>query len=187
MTKPAPIIDLEFGLSQLSGNRELLIKLLGKFQTEYENLPGQIEILISNNDMESMRRAVHTVKGVSGNLGLSALHLVSKPFEQAIIEGRNFSEQKQAFNSLLAQTCDEIETLSNQQINQEVKAGIDSEARIDPMQVLVDSLRRNEYIPRQRLDRYLELSGLDSNIKSQINDAINDLDYSTALALLTAQ
>jgi signal transduction histidine kinase/DNA-binding response OmpR family regulator/HPt (histidine-containing phosphotransfer) domain-containing protein len=68
-------IDTYTGLKHFNGNRKLYLKILKDFK-EYKNI-----------DLESMegkefRRTVHTVKGLSANIGASSLYKISKLLDE---------------------------------------------------------------------------------------------------------
>ena len=57
-------------------------------------------------NLDSVRQLVHTIKGVSGNLGMSALHQASRDFEAQInlyenIVGLNFNESEKVEKVIL--------------------------------------------------------------------------------------
>lgn len=68
-------IDIEKGLSYLAGNKKLYLKILNDFYNTYKNL--NLEIL--KND--ELKRVVHTLKGLSENIGALRLHAVVKELD----------------------------------------------------------------------------------------------------------
>ena len=43
MDQSATVLDIEFGMSQLSGNKTLLLTLLNKFSDEYRGLDDDLQ------------------------------------------------------------------------------------------------------------------------------------------------
>jgi len=78
------VLDLKFGLSQLSGNKTLLLTLLNKFSDEYRSLDDDLQAFMRNEQFDDAYSLIHTLKGVTGNLGLFALHQRSKYIESAV-------------------------------------------------------------------------------------------------------
>jgi len=181
MREQTQIVDLEFGLTQLSGNRELLIKLLNKFKAEYVTLSDEIISLNAQGDSDSLRQIIHTVKGVSGNLGLKLLHEDAKVFEQAILQDQPTHSVQNEFIGTLNVTIEQIDLLAEQSTN-----ASESEPNVTETSLskLIDLLERNEYIPPHDLTNLLEEIELDHTKKDEITVAINDLDYPTALSIL---
>ena len=69
-------IDVKSGLFYLSGDKKLYLKILNNFKESYSNLE-----LKSLNDDE-FKRAIHTMKGLSANIGAIALHNIIKKIDK---------------------------------------------------------------------------------------------------------
>jgi len=65
------VLDRELGLSYMGGNEELYKKLLSDFCTKYEGLR------IDTNSSDDLR-TLHSIKGLSANLGAMPLHKAAK-------------------------------------------------------------------------------------------------------------
>ena len=68
-------INSEIGLEFLSDNKELYIKILYDFYTKYKNLN------LSDIEENQFKRTIHTIKGLSANIGATTLHKKSKELE----------------------------------------------------------------------------------------------------------
>ncbi|MBF0193283.1 MAG: PAS domain S-box protein [Magnetococcales bacterium] len=90
-----PGIDLSIGLKHLSGNKNLMEKLLCEFYKDYNDVLSQLRLSI-NKDLQSAQRTAHTLKGVAGSIGAVSLQSSALNLELAIKE--NNTEQ---FESLL--------------------------------------------------------------------------------------
>lgn len=177
MNDEKTIIDLKFGVAQLSGNQELLITLLVKFQTQYADLADKLDMLFAQGDMTTAKGYIHTLKGVTGNLGLNALHRVAKRLETSLSLESDHRSALSEFNSVLTETLVEIASLAQQSNSNESTAK-------DGLSQLKDSLIRNEYISPDKLGNYLSQSEFSASVKNEISQAIEELDYPTALTLL---
>lgn len=69
-------IDTDLGLSYLDGNKELYLKILNSFYIDYKDL--KLEDL---ND-EEFNRIIHTIKGLSQNIGAISLNIISTKLEE---------------------------------------------------------------------------------------------------------
>jgi signal transduction histidine kinase/CheY-like chemotaxis protein/HPt (histidine-containing phosphotransfer) domain-containing protein len=81
MTTPCNIpdfctIDSQKGLNHCNGKKELYLKILKSFYNEYQEL--QLETLES----QELKRTIHTLKGLSGNIGASTLNLMLIQYEK---------------------------------------------------------------------------------------------------------
>lgn len=67
--------DVDATIARFAGNSGMYFKFLGKFLNDksYENF----EKALSENNFEAAEAAVHTLKGVAGNLGMTDLFNVS--------------------------------------------------------------------------------------------------------------
>jgi len=74
-------IDIEDGLNRIAGNRKLYKELLFKFRNHNENFIDQLEEALSSGKKEESIRIVHTLKGVSGNIGVNELFLLTSKLE----------------------------------------------------------------------------------------------------------
>jgi len=70
-------IDTELGLFHLAGNKKLYLKILRDFYTNYKNL--NLETL----DEDEYKRILHTIKGLSANIGAKDLHKITTELEKS--------------------------------------------------------------------------------------------------------
>jgi len=80
-------IDIQDGLSRLGGNRELYHDLLFQFLGNQTDFVKEVQTKFSSGDYEGGRRMVHSLKGVSGNLGMVQLHDLCVKLEKNIQTG----------------------------------------------------------------------------------------------------
>lgn len=171
-------IDLDFGLSQLSGNRDLLIKMFDRFCSDYAPFADELLALAESKNTQELRMKVHTIKGVAGNLGFQALHKASKTVEDEIKQSSGQLESfLHKFIATLNETVTEIERIKNGSDPAPAtnKEGLNELKRL---------LQENEFISSDHLNELLSNSDLSEHSKTQISQSINDLDYPAALALL---
>ncbi len=69
-------------LARFVGNEGLLFKFLRRFLDDASF--SQLETAIHENNMEEAFRAAHTLKGVSGNLGLGSLFDACSPLVESL-------------------------------------------------------------------------------------------------------
>jgi PAS domain S-box-containing protein len=79
-------IDLETGLNRVSGNRKLYRQLLDRFKERYAAADEELKGLLSIQDAETARRLVHSIKGVSGNIGAMDLYNGADALETAMLK-----------------------------------------------------------------------------------------------------
>ena len=83
-----PGIDIANGLARVGGNRAAYRKLLLKFSHNHAGTVAEIRAALQQGDAARAVRLAHTLKGVSGNIGATALHQSAKELEAALKEQR---------------------------------------------------------------------------------------------------
>jgi len=127
-------LDVEWGLKRVGGNRLLFSKLLKDFYEDHQHDIQQLHQAFNDNQLITAKRIIHTVKGVSGNIGARELQKQSTKLEQAIISDHGYNEDLQLFSSAFNTLMSELERyskkqttlptqskLSNEQLNQQIK------------------------------------------------------------------
>jgi len=76
-------INYKEGIERVNNNTDLYIKILKKFALNYNqvNLAENFLQPLKKQDFETLRRQLHTLKGVSGNIGANRLHEFCKKIE----------------------------------------------------------------------------------------------------------
>jgi PAS domain S-box-containing protein len=114
-------IDLTTGLARVSGKKKLYRDLLGKFVDRYCNAAVELEKLLTAKDAEAARGLVHTVKGVSGNIGAMDLFALADRLETAV--SRNLpgvtGAQVEEFAAALDKVNESIRTILQENILRE--------------------------------------------------------------------
>ena len=68
------IEDLSGVMERLGGNEVLLKRLLGKFRDTYRDSRSRLNMLLEATEKDEAYRLVHSIKGVSANLGIGKLY-----------------------------------------------------------------------------------------------------------------
>ena len=76
-----PGIDIKSGISRFRGDTEIYIKLLADFINNYKNSIEKISTMIEGNRIKDVLNYLHGIKGIAGNLSLSALYKLSAELE----------------------------------------------------------------------------------------------------------
>ncbi|HDY81786.1 MAG TPA: transporter substrate-binding domain-containing protein, partial [Halieaceae bacterium] len=81
-----PGIDTELGLFQVGGNVSLYMKLLTKFTDNQANSINEIRAAVDHGDSELSVRLAHTLKGVGGAIGATAVQEVAGRLETELVQ-----------------------------------------------------------------------------------------------------
>jgi PAS domain S-box-containing protein len=87
-----PGVDVAAGLKSLRNKVPSYLRLLGQLAQEHRDDMDRLRTLLKAGETAEARRIAHTLKGVCGTLGLSALHEAAKGLDQALKEGRSAAE-----------------------------------------------------------------------------------------------
>jgi len=82
-----PGFDLAAGLSRLMGNKRLYRKLLLDFGANYGGVADEIRRTLEAKDFKQAHSLVHNLKGLSGNLEATDLHVAAVDME-TLVKGR---------------------------------------------------------------------------------------------------
>lgn len=178
------IIDLDFGLRQLSGNRELLYRLLNKFATEYQNLSSRMDTMLEKEDLSSAEILIHTLKGVSGNLGCNRVFESSRIVNEQVKLGAPDSDSLQLLYATLNETLEEIKVLTGEEQPSPVPAPKVESKQTHSKSALINALTHHEYINDEKLKSWLTDLNLEAKQEESLVEAIMSLDYEHALKLL---
>ena len=173
------IFDAKFAINQFSGNQSLLVKILGTFIQQYQ----QFDILITQQleqDFRAAKQQVHTIKGVSGNLGMKALHNACKQLEMSFYN-QTSDYTLEEFLQVFRQTLTLVQNYSAENGSEETSYAVSQE--IEKTQ-LIAALKRNEFISESKIQTYTQSLNLSCEKLNRLKQAIHNLDYSIAIELL---
>ncbi|THB72995.1 MAG: response regulator [Gammaproteobacteria bacterium] len=112
-------IDLASGLKKLGGNKKLYYKILNDFVDTYRREKESLFILLNDKDTETLSRKLHSIKGISLNLGLDNLGEIARSAELIVkdagLDKQNDFEKAQSlienFYQLLEDVAAELDKL----------------------------------------------------------------------------
>ncbi|PIE89674.1 MAG: hypothetical protein CR997_10140 [Acidobacteria bacterium] len=88
-----PGIDLSKGVAQAGGNKKIYASILNKFTLNHATKIECIKQAYEQGDLPKAHRLIHTLKGVSGNMGAMALHSAAKDLETLFKDGGKISSE----------------------------------------------------------------------------------------------
>ena len=77
-------LDVAGGLRRVAGNRKLYRDLLDQYVAGQADAPAQIRTALAAGDQATAERLAHTLKGVSGNIGATAIQPLAAELEQVL-------------------------------------------------------------------------------------------------------
>ena len=149
-----PGLNIKRGIKQVGGNENLYQKLLTEFLHNHKHLRKDLNIYIQQGDLDQAARSVHTLKGVSGNIGAERLYNITSEIDSKLkkseaIDSKLLDEFSLAYNEL----CQGIKQLNTHQSDTlDTTTGTNEEADVNIYQLL-DALQKNDASSRSLLDQ----------------------------------
>lgn len=174
------IFDDQFALNQFSGNQSLLLKILEKFINQYQNVDILLLEYMQQEDFQAVKKEVHTIKGVSGNLGMKALHQECKNLEE------NFavSPNEHSLNAFIKVLKDTLALIQNYPSDGAIDKSSIKVPEEDGKALLIAALKRNEFISESKMQKFEPSLNLSTEKLTELKQAIDNLDYVSAMQML---
>ena len=108
-----PEIDLNDALSRLNGNIDLIVRLLAIFYKDYSGYNIKIKKALENNDFNSAKNLVHSLKGSAGTISAQELHRYSCDLDSYLKQNRkeNIKEYLEKFDQAFQKLIESISHL----------------------------------------------------------------------------
>jgi len=132
-------IDTADGLRRLVGDKALYSKILRDFANDYQEITNELRQFLKE-DINVAKRIIHTIKGLSANIGAKALHEIAVKVDQTLDQ-----DLLQPFETELMNVINEIKNSSLfnvQQESQKKKEGISKDKRNELFQELMAGLKK---------------------------------------------
>ncbi|BHH82562.1 ATP-binding protein [Desulforhopalus sp. 52FAK] len=188
-------LNMKTGLAQVMNDPALYMDLLMSFEKNYRGWPNDILSAFRLGDLEQCRHLVHTLKGVSGNLGMEKLFSLSVRLELCI-RGNEIDSIQQLLDEVEEETgvvCDFLsdwleQNKNNQWSSEESKPKLDRyNYNIEDLtEILSTSLKNNSSKALKQIQLLKSQLG-DENIYvfNKIEQYAKELDFDKARDLLT--
>ncbi|MEA3513602.1 MAG: ATP-binding protein [Campylobacterota bacterium] len=166
-------IDTTIGLKYVNQNKKLYIKILNKFYNSYKDM--NIDLLKE----DELKRYIHTIKGLSANIGAKNLNLKSQELETNQDKNKFF-----IFKENLNLVLDELKDIDL--IQNKTLISIDKELKKElflNLKEAIKSKRTKRCIPIvEELDKYL-LDDKDKDIFEKIKNHLSNYNFKDAISL----
>ncbi|MCI5225052.1 MAG: Hpt domain-containing protein, partial [Candidatus Electrothrix sp. AR4] len=139
LPRALPCLDIQAGIRQLEGNRELYVKLLKKFAECNLDLVCKIEENLNENDHKTARMLAHSTKGVSGSIGATDLYFAASTLESAIIQGEH-KNALQDFSLTLRTVLQSIAALLYDQENNDIPLPLGKKVKVSDLVSMLEEL-----------------------------------------------
>jgi len=179
-----PAIDLAAGLERVMDDRELFLRILGRFAGDYRDLAARLHAALEAGDTELSHRIVHTLKGAAGMIEAARLRQLALDTELALKDGGVAAPQLlAALDEELARVLAQVDSLlaaPEAAVAATAPADADDLARLRGMLDIGDG----RAIDLATLLRPRLLASVGSEGMAIFDAAIRRFDFEGALALL---
>ncbi|GEM_PF-1334208 len=184
----ASYVNANYALSQVSGNQSLITRLQQKFIKDFRASDHLMQNLFVQGELEQIQKLAHSIKGVSGNLGLEKLHLTCKLLETNIaLNDREATDYWiNQFSWILGETLKQIEQIIEGSVPEDTaEPEINIEQLISSLLQIKNSLENDEFIDPDKLTELKQLTKLDAQKEyKQLLENIDHYDHDSAIDLI---
>ncbi|USD42400.1 response regulator [Vibrio sp. SCSIO 43135] len=176
-------LDIKLGLTRANQNSQLYLKLLNRFVAAYSDGENVVRNIKSSDDVssEESTRYVHTLKGVTGNIGATELHELCVSLEATPSDEKLIATVTQQLEALTKRIAEAITPLT-EQTEDNSDQGID----LSIVTALREAIEQND---TQALSILGELKsgsviGLNNGEFVQLTNALEEFDFDSGLEIL---
>jgi two-component system, sensor histidine kinase and response regulator len=180
-------IDTKSALKRMGGNRRLYESLLRKFAEQQAGAVEEIRAALKAGDASTAERGAHTLKGVAGNLGATALAEVAAKAETAVKRGQDVETVLDSLSLALAPVVQAIRAalppeVPTVAVSADPAAAADSLARLKKM-LESDDGEAADFM----LDARAHLSGVLTGAEiDSLAELVGNFDFAAALKCLSS-
>ena len=189
-------LNVNLGLKRVMGKMPLYLKMLKKYvETGIQSLVD-LKAAVEANDSETGERIAHTLKGINGNIGASALQAMADNIEKHIKDEADFNMVMAEITVLVAAQTEMVNLIANA-IAVSAPAADSTPAgnhqagsvtqAIDPklLEQLIAMLKDNDTQAMLHLEQYAEVfqTHFTSALYEKITRALLEFDFEQALTL----
>lgn len=182
------LFDLEFASKQTMGNVGLLNTVLKNFIENYDNIEKQTIELLNTRNVTLQEGYIHNLKGVSGNLGLLALHNLCKDLNAQLKQEELVTEpQMLTFNNLVLDTLNCVKTyLGNAETTLATTEQNDLMFDLAKLEKLSSQLQNDELVDSDFAHEIVNSlpKTIPEDLKLKLSISLEEFEYEEAIAAL---
>ncbi len=168
----------------MNNNRKLYVNILEKFHSSNQNFIDDLKKNIDGDDLETAHRLVHTLKGVSGNIGADELHNYIVDIEKLLL------------NNEISEFKVEIPNLEKILLNLllSINDGLKLDSKVETQDVDLEKIKillpnleellKKKSPKAKGIVENLELAGLASDNFTKLKKEMGKYNFKQALILL---
>jgi len=172
-------IDVSLGLKTIMGNKKLYLKLLINFYKDYNKID------FDTLEDEEFYRLIHTLKGISGNIGASTLYNILVKLDKS--RNKSFLPSLKDELNVVLDEIQYLELKDNKNNNQDLKSELSKNKRDELFKLLKDAISTNR--PNNcnpiliEIEKYALLKE-DKELFANVKELVDSYKFNQALELL---
>jgi polar amino acid transport system substrate-binding protein len=180
-TENFQFIDVQKGLSHLAGNENLYAKILQSFIEEFQG------VKLNLKDYDNSARIIHTLKGLSANIGALSLNEICRELEERPDESllpQLYDNLQQVINEIERNTAteNEVGNESAEEISDEIYA-----EKIEALKIALSRRRTRECSPIIEELKHCQIDRAQRELLVVLEGRLKARDFKAALALLDGE
>jgi len=164
-------INIDRGMQHMANNQKLYLKILKTFYENYKNLS------LDDLDNENLKRVLHTIKGLSANIGATKLHQITKELEKTYDKSL-YDEFSKELNGIIL----DLELLPKNEQVTTTKQIVDEESIFQDLKNALKTRKIKQYNSIIEEMQNYELK--EQELFEQIKQLVKDYKFKEALKLL---
>ena len=178
-----PGLNTQSALARMNNKQNLYLSILEKFYSNNQNVITEIKSTLDKEDHETAQRLIHTLKGVTGNIGADNLHKKTKLVEESIRE-KDSEKIEEGLNKLNLELKELFSNISGH-LNfdsESVNAKVDESLIQKLLPELAININKKSPKSKQTIED-LEKAGYENKVFDEIKNAVNKYDFKKAIEL----
>ena len=182
------------GITRVNNNKNLYVKMLRSFYRNNSQFSEKIIEAYHQNDLILIKRLVHTLKGISGNVGAKDLYALCSDFHLDENTDKEQLVQKiEPIKNELINVLNEIEFFVKELDQKETPDVIDNSVKpneqeiIKVLEVLLQQIKTSDADALDTLKQLLKIQGINNyrDIVNQIGQELNHYNFDKSYVLST--
>ncbi|SMP62545.1 response regulator [Anoxynatronum buryatiense] len=185
-------LDMKHGIRSVGGDHRILVKLLNQFIEHGGSDVCSLREYILNEQYNQVLNMAHSYKGISGSLGLKALHQAVQELEESLrmsSDTEKWKAKAEQMHHLLQQSIEWLQPALH--LEEEENAGtfqkLDANTLNNEIEQLIKLLKQNNTLSIQQFDNIKDHLAdahlIEESQLAQIRSYIERFDYEEALIL----
>lgn len=179
-----PGLNIEGALKRINNKKKLYLSILEKFYVNNQNIINELKAILEKGEQETAERLIHTLKGVSGNIGADSLHELTKIVEESIHE-KDSAKIEDGLNKLDSELKELFGDISSQ-----LDFGSKSESQDLNIELVKEIIPKFKLLltkksPKAKISiKELEEAGLSGDLFDEMKSKLNKYDFKNAFKLI---